>query len=297
MRISLLIPAYNAAGTIGETLASICDQPLEWLRRIERIVVADDASRDDTVDIVRKFATHTPVELVVWPSQKNGGERKTVNTAFARLRDEGFSWCFVLHADDVAKPNWLEVLIPQLFAAADDVVSVCSSWDNWYPNRIEPGEDQPSMPPVVVTGGLDTACGTLGRGCWWHFSGCAIQLHQFKIVGDFCEDMPQLGDLEWLIRAALQNRSIVYMPRTLIKYRQSGSNVSSVSFRTNRDLRERTVICAKYQRTPGLEAAVKQFAHHQSKVALRRAVGSAIKLQFSRARSALFYGLELKKFG
>ncbi len=297
MTIAILIPAFNAVKTIGETLDSIGTQPAQWLNKIGRVVVADDASRDDTVGFVQNYAKSTTAQIEVWPSQQNGGERKTVNAAFARLRDQGVTWCFVLHADDVAKPNWLEVLIPQTQSAAEDVVSICSSWDNWYPDRIEPGEEEPTMSPVIVQGGLDTACGTLERGCWWHFSGCAMQLHQFKVVGDFCEDMPQLGDLEWLIRAAIQNRSIVYMPRTLIKYRQSASNVSSVSFRTNRDLRERALICAKYQYSPGLERAVKRFALHQSKVAFRRAAGSAAKLQFSRAWSALRFGLQLRKFG
>ena len=49
MNISVVIPAYNAAGTIAETLASLRDQTYE---RWEAIVV-DDGSSDQTASIAR----------------------------------------------------------------------------------------------------------------------------------------------------------------------------------------------------------------------------------------------------
>ena len=47
MKVSILIPAYNAAEFIGETLASCVQQGSDC---IEEIIVVNDHSEDDTRD-------------------------------------------------------------------------------------------------------------------------------------------------------------------------------------------------------------------------------------------------------
>ncbi len=216
-----------------------------------------------------------------------------MNSAFRRLRSEGVCWAFVLHADDVAKPDWASTICKEILVSRAETVSICSSWDNWYTDRTEPGEDRPGADSVVVEGGLETAVGTLGRGCWWHFSGCAMHLENFLKVGGFCEDMPQLGDLEWLIRASLAGFEFRYIPRTLIKYRQSNGNVSSVSFRTNRDLRESLLILRRHSGDAGLAKALDDYARKQSKFAGRRALTSLLRGNIRRSISAAKLALRL----
>ena len=51
MRISVIIPAFNAASTIEQTLQSVLDQtsaPYE-------VIVVDDGSTDRTSDVVNQF--------------------------------------------------------------------------------------------------------------------------------------------------------------------------------------------------------------------------------------------------
>jgi len=52
MKVSILIPAYNAAEFIGETLASCVQQGLHC---IEEIIVINDHLVDETCLIVRQF--------------------------------------------------------------------------------------------------------------------------------------------------------------------------------------------------------------------------------------------------
>jgi GT2 family glycosyltransferase len=47
----ILIPAYNAAATIVETLDALQANP--ELDRIKAVIVLDDASRDQTVDVAK----------------------------------------------------------------------------------------------------------------------------------------------------------------------------------------------------------------------------------------------------
>ena len=47
MRISVIIPAYNAADTIGACLESV-------VNGADEVIVVDDGSTDGTADVVRK---------------------------------------------------------------------------------------------------------------------------------------------------------------------------------------------------------------------------------------------------
>ena len=191
-RHAILIPAYNASSTIVETLQSIMAQSAEGIQAIERVVLADDASTDDTVKVAKAAWQHPTVPLEVWQYDQNRGERTTVNCSMRRLLDEGVTVAWVLHADDVAKPHWLETMLPATTDESGPPVSVCSSWDDWDPpSKLLPGEDRPGAPPVIIEGTPAAAVGTLKSGCWWHFSGCAMHLPSFVDVGEFRRDQVQ----------------------------------------------------------------------------------------------------------
>ena len=57
MKASILIPAYNAAEFIGETLASCVQQGRDC---IEEIIVINDHSEDDTRGVVSAFKPNMP---------------------------------------------------------------------------------------------------------------------------------------------------------------------------------------------------------------------------------------------
>lgn len=50
--VTVVIPAYNAATTIGKALQSAVNQTYELVE----VVVVDDASTDNTLDVVKNFA-------------------------------------------------------------------------------------------------------------------------------------------------------------------------------------------------------------------------------------------------
>lgn len=55
--VSVIIPAYNAQATIAETLDSVLAQTHTNLE----IIVVDDGSHDETVNIVQSFASRHPL--------------------------------------------------------------------------------------------------------------------------------------------------------------------------------------------------------------------------------------------
>lgn len=80
--VSVIIPAYNAEGTIDETLSSVCSQTYSNLE----ILVIDDGSRDRTREIVlRHAAVDTRIRLIV---QENGGVAAARNHGIAEAKGE-----------------------------------------------------------------------------------------------------------------------------------------------------------------------------------------------------------------
>ncbi len=76
---SLVIPAYNEARRIGDTIRGIFDY-IERLADTVQIIVVSDGSTDDTVDVVKGAMAHLPsnAELVVVEYSPNRGKGAAV---------------------------------------------------------------------------------------------------------------------------------------------------------------------------------------------------------------------------
>lgn len=110
----VIIPAFNAGGTVGEAIASVLSQTVPDLR----VIVIDDGSTDDTVAVVNAFSARD--ERVLLISQANRGIVSALNAGLAVCRAP-----FVarLDADDLSEPDRHEKQLRH-FAAHADVVAV-----------------------------------------------------------------------------------------------------------------------------------------------------------------------------
>src|SRR5262245_49309566 len=88
--ISILIPAYNAEPWIGDTIRSALAQT--WPRK--EIVVVDDGSTDQTLQVARRFASRD----VFVVTQENKGASAARNKAFQLCHGDYIQW---LDADDL----------------------------------------------------------------------------------------------------------------------------------------------------------------------------------------------------
>lgn len=100
--IRVVIPVYNAARTLQETLASVQAQTFtNW-----ECVCVDDGSTDGSAAIVREvMAQDTRFSLV---EQANAGPGVARN---AGMREAKATWIFFLDADDVIHPKLFETLL------------------------------------------------------------------------------------------------------------------------------------------------------------------------------------------
>jgi glycosyltransferase involved in cell wall biosynthesis len=70
---SIVVPAYNESARLGSTLQLILDHIHQQRWNVE-IVVVDDGSRDDTVEVIRHYAAaHPEIRLVQNPGNQGKG--------------------------------------------------------------------------------------------------------------------------------------------------------------------------------------------------------------------------------
>ncbi len=94
-KIACIIPSYNHAKYISEAIRSVLRQTLPP----ERLVIIDDGSRDNSVDVIRAF-NDPRIQLV---EQKNQGAHVALNRGLELSKDCGF--ISVLNSDDRYHPE------------------------------------------------------------------------------------------------------------------------------------------------------------------------------------------------
>src|SRR5690606_5731950 len=118
-KISVIIPAYNAANTVTETLDSVARQT----RRPFEVIVVDDGSVDSTAEIVRSFANRLPrLQIIGTP---NGGVSRARNAGIAAATGDIIA---PLDADDLWQPTYLERLCGRLERLGPNAAFVYCSW-------------------------------------------------------------------------------------------------------------------------------------------------------------------------
>lgn len=110
--VSVVIPAYNAAGTLPKAMESVLDQTHEDLE----LIVVDDASEDETGKIVKKYEKQDP--RVKYIRHKKNRERSaTRNTG---IKNATGSFIAFLDSDDKWLPEKLEKQLSYLRRKGDD---------------------------------------------------------------------------------------------------------------------------------------------------------------------------------
>jgi hypothetical protein len=100
--IAVIIPVYNHARFIAETLESVLNQT----RRPDRIIVIDDGSKDDSVALMEPFKARG---VEVYP-RENRGAHETINELVA-LAAKDCQWVSILNSDDRYLPRRLETCL------------------------------------------------------------------------------------------------------------------------------------------------------------------------------------------
>ena len=111
--ISVVIPAYNAAPFIGETLDSVLNQTYQNFE----IIVVDDGSSDDTVKVIHDYmAKDDRIQLI---ENAHAGVAVARNTGIDAAKHD---WIALLDSDDLCLPERLEKQVAAIESDPDVIV-------------------------------------------------------------------------------------------------------------------------------------------------------------------------------
>ena len=117
MRIVVVMPAYNAGKTIEKVFKRI---PRKVLDNIYRIIVVNDGSKDNTLQVVKNLKKKYNLDLL--DHVKNKGYGRAQKTGFRHALKLGADIAVLLHSDGQYAPEVMDKLLEPLEAGKADVV-------------------------------------------------------------------------------------------------------------------------------------------------------------------------------
>lgn len=200
--VTVVLPVRDVAGTVGEQLAALAAQ--DFAGRWE-VVVADNASRDGTLDVVRAWADRLPEVRIVHADQRRGVSHAR-NVAAAAARADLLAIC---DGDDVVLPGWLSAVVAA--SAGCDLLAGRLDDDALNPLPVRAWRTpHPQDGAPVIRGFLPYATG----------ANCAVWKRVVDDVGGWNEDYVTGGnDVEFAWRAQLRGHRLAFAPDAVVRYR------------------------------------------------------------------------------
>lgn len=217
MKVSVIIPAYNAAATLGETLQSLQAQTFDqW-----EAIIVDDGSVDATATIAAGFAEKDPrIQLF---SRRKAGISAARNDGIAQARHE---WLLFLDADDLLLPEHLENLTGVLLSepALD---AVHCGFERIDPKGVSIGEwFGPDQDDLFVP---------FTRFCAFAIHTCLIRRSLVEQVKGFDTSLRTCGDWDLWQRIARTGARFGAIKEVLARYRTSPSSASADAYQLLED--------------------------------------------------------------
>lgn len=210
---SVIVPLYNSAATIRETIASIREQEEENFE----LIVVDDGSTDDGLSIMLREASRDPrIKLVAQP---NAGVSAARNNGASLARGRLLAFC---DADDIWHPAKLSH--HRALHDGDPDISASYAKTAFLEER---EEDRPRSRTVSsIHSGPLTVEQIIGENPVCTASNIVVTREAFERIGGFTVGMNFAEDQEWLARAAKGCEPIVGIEQVLVGYRLSPDGLS-----------------------------------------------------------------------
>ena len=236
MKLSVIIPCYNAAETIGVQLEALSGQ--QWSDSWE-VVVSDNGSSDKSVAVVEGYRERLP-NLRIVDSSDQQGRAHARNVGVLAASGDMLLFC---DADDEVGPGWLaamgEALSKYDFVACRvDFEKLNPPYlaNNFRNHEQRSGLQKASFPPYLAHAGG----GTLG---------VSRALHE--AVGGFDESLPRMQDTDYCFRIQLAGRELHFVPGAIVHVR-CREKLSSL-FHQMRAWGEHSVLLCKRYGAPGMK--------------------------------------------
>ena len=200
--VSVVIPARNAAATIGAQLAALADQRFDgnW-----EVIVVDNGSTDATVATAESWAPRLPrLRVIAATTRAGAGHARNVGAAAAA--GDLLAYC---DADDEATPGWLSAIVEE--AATSDLVGGPLDDERLNDDVIPQWRPRPPTDELPVVQHFLPATAS---------ANLAIRRSVLTAVGGWCENYRTgYEDVELCWRAQLAGHHLGFAPDAVMAYR------------------------------------------------------------------------------
>jgi len=222
--VSVVVPSYNYASYLERRIDSILNQTYPSIE----IIVIDDCSPDNSVEVLQQYASHPRVKLVI--RDKNEGWISANNQGADLASGE-----FILFAqcDDVCDPTMIERLVESMQEHPSAGISFCrsllvdeagNSLGEDYDGR-ETSFKQVCKSDVLLT--KHQMALFLFNACVIpNLSALLIRKECFKTVGFFSHDYKVCSDWDWYFRIVGQY-DVAYIASPLNHFMQHDATIRS----------------------------------------------------------------------
>ncbi|GAB4472671.1 MAG: glycosyltransferase family A protein [Elainellaceae cyanobacterium] len=201
MKLSVIVPCFNAESTIGVQLEAIAQQTWsdEW-----EVIVVDNGSTDQSKDVVEQYYQRIP-QLKLLSATERKGASYARNVGAAAATGEALIFC---DADDEVGPGWLtamgNALTQRDFVTGRKENSKLNS--GWLMEcfSFEEGSGINETHPYLPTVGANNI-------------GVKRSIHQ--AIGGFDESLRMLEDIDYGWRIQQTGAKLYYEPDALLHFR------------------------------------------------------------------------------
>jgi glycosyltransferase involved in cell wall biosynthesis len=205
MKVSVVIPCYNRASLVAETIRCVLGQTLPP----DEIIAVDDGSTDNTVEVLQSFGSRLQILR-----QTNAGPSAARNAGLAVATGE-FVW--FMDSDDLATLNKLEVQVRALEQSGADIALA-----PWIKCRLN-GSRADAQTHILQQKGLPREMALALASRWTIVLQTALfRRSLLNKVGGFDTAYLVAEDQLFFLRCLLIDAKIVHTPECLVLYRSDG---------------------------------------------------------------------------
>lgn len=204
--ISVIIPVFNAASFLHESIESILNQTFSDFE----LIILNDKSTDESLEIIKKFQAKDN-RIIIIDKEQNVGP--------ANLRNEGINaakgtYIALMDADDIALPTRFEKQIEVL--KNNPEIGVCGTWFTFFGSKKDKIIKHNTNPDAIKVSFLHS-CNI----------GNPTVMFKKEVLGDlkFDNDYVPVEDYDLWSRL-LAKTNFYNIPESLLKYRQHNNNIS-----------------------------------------------------------------------
>ncbi|MFA5205621.1 MAG: glycosyltransferase family A protein [Lentisphaeria bacterium] len=208
--VSVIVPVYNGAAHLRETLDSLLAQDHPALE----VLVVDDGSTDDSLEVARSYGGRLTV--VTQPNQGVAGAR---NTGIRQARGNYLTFC---DQDDLWSPDKTTTQLSYLEAHPE-----CAYVLSRMAFFLHPGVERPSwLKPELLAGDYPG----------YHLGAMLARRELFGTVGTLDARHRYTDDVGWFFEAKDRGIPMHHLPEVVLFRRVHGGNNSAQVAHLHREL-------------------------------------------------------------